>query len=209
MITKNMAPGALGANIPGGATPTPGDPAINPGQAPPGAFAGPPNNRVTQNKQPTSMMPPPSPAGGPPKEQPKDGNKPPGAPNGASHVDGSPQNQPPNPPQPGAQGPPSASNTQGSTAPPTPNGTNSSFTAPSPSGVNGTPTMNPAVQPTSNPLSDVPSSFLSNDFMQSVANTLEDFDPQVLFRQDEAGINFEQDFREWFNPDDMEGMRND
>lgn len=208
MMTKNMAPGPLGANIPGGGTPAPGDPTINPGQAPPGGFPGPQNNRVAQNKQPTNMMPPPSPAGGPPKEQPKDGNKPPGALNGAGHPDGSPQNQPPNPPQQGGQGPPTASNTQGSTAPPTPSGTGSSFTAPSPSGISGTPTMNPAVQPTSSALPDVPSSFLSNDFMQSVANTLEEFDPQVLFRQDD-GINFEQDFREWFSPEGMEGMRND
>ena len=187
-----MAPGLLGANIPDGGLPTSGEPVINPGQAPLGASS-PQHNRVTQNEQPTNMMPPPSPAGGSPNEQP----------NGTSHVDGSPQNQPSDLPQPGAQWSPSASNTQGSTAPPTPNGTNSSLTASSPSGINGTSTTSPAIQPTSNVLPDVPSNFLTNDFMQSVATTLEDFDPQILFRQDEAGINFEQDFREWFNPDDQ------
>lgn len=86
--------------------------------------------------------------------------------------------------------------------------TSSSFTSPLPSGVNGRHAMNPAVQPTSTSLPEVPSNVLGNNFMQSVANTLEDFDPQILFRQDDASINFEQDFREWFGPEDMEGMRN-
>jgi len=86
--------------------------------------------------------------------------------------------------------------------------TSSSFTSPLPSGVNGRHAMNPAVQPTSTSLPEVRSNFMSNDFMQSVASTLEDFDPQVLFRQDDASINFEQNFREWFSPEDMEGMRN-
>ena len=152
------------------------------------------------HKQPTNMMPPPSPAGGHPKEQVKDGNKPPGAPNGASHVV-------PRSPSAWFPKPPSSGNTQGSTAPPTPNGTNSSFTAPSPSGVNGTPAMNPAVQPTSNALPDVPSNLVTHDFIQTVV--LEDFDPSTLFSRLDDSINFEQDFREWFNPDDMEGMRND
>jgi collagen type III alpha len=40
--------------------------------------------------------------------------------------------------------------------------------------------------------------------MQSVASTLDDFDTQALFRPEDAGINFEQDFREWFNPDDLD-----
>ncbi|KIK93149.1 hypothetical protein PAXRUDRAFT_34206 [Paxillus rubicundulus Ve08.2h10] len=197
-VTKDLAM----ANLPGGGgggTPTPGDPSFNPGQGQP-SFPGPQNNRVGQNK-PMGMMPPPSPAGGPPKEQSKDVNKVPG-PNG---TEGSPRNQqPPNPTQSGAQGPPNAgSSTQGSTAPPTPSGTSSSMTAPSPSAViNGTPTINPATQPTTS-LPEVPTSFLTTDFMQSVANTLDDFD-QSLFRPEDTGINFEQDFREWFNPDDLD-----
>ncbi|KAF9233745.1 hypothetical protein BU15DRAFT_79811 [Melanogaster broomeanus] len=81
--------------------------------------------------------------------------------------------------------------------------TSSSITAPSPSAVvNGTPTNNPATQPTTLP--EVPPSFLSTDFMRSVANTLDDFDPQALFRPEDGEINFERDFREWFNPDDLE-----
>lgn len=185
------------ANLPGGGagTPTPGEPPFNPGpgQQP---FPGPQNNRLAQNK-PMGMMPPPSPAGGPSKEQPKD-VKPPG-PNG---TEGSPRNQqPPNPAT--GQGPPNTGgNAQVNTAPPTPSATSSSITAPSPSAVNGTPTINPATQPTTS-LPEVPPNFLTTEFMQSVASTLDDFDTQALFRPEE-GINFEQDFREWFNPDDLE-----
>ncbi|KAG6336000.1 hypothetical protein ID866_3095 [Astraeus odoratus] len=207
MMPKNMQ-GAMGAQMGGGGTPAPGDPGFNPGPPQPGAFPGPQNSRIPPNK-PTNMMPPPSPAGGSSKEQPKDGNKPPGAPNGASHPDGSPHNQPPNPPQPGGQGPPppSTSNTQGNTAPPTPSATSSSITAPSPSAVNGTPTINPATQPTPTSSAEIPANFLTAEFMQSVAN-LDDFE---FLRQDDAGINFEQDFGQWFNPgpEEMDGMRGD
>jgi collagen type III alpha len=193
--TKNLAM----ANISGGGsgTPTPGDPPFNqgPGQQP---FPGPQNNRLGQNK-PMGMMPPPSPAGGPPKEQPKD-VKP-----GLNGAEGSPRNQQPPNPATGGQGPPNQSGGgQVNTAPPTPSATSSSITAPSPSAVNGTPTINPATQPTTS-LPEVPASFLTNEFMQSVANTLDEFDTQSLFRPEE-GINFEQDFREWFNPltDDLD-----
>ncbi|KAI6023779.1 hypothetical protein BKA83DRAFT_4263755 [Pisolithus microcarpus] len=203
-MPKNMV---QGPNMGGGAgTPTPGDPGFNPGQAQPGGFPGPQNNRVA--KPPNMMPPPPSPAGGPPKEQPKDGSKPPGVPNGSSHQDGSPQNHPSNPSQPGGQGPSGASNPQGNTAPPTPSGTSSTITA-SPSAVNGTPTLNPAVQPTSS-MSEIPTSFLSAEFMQSVSTSLDEFDPQALFRSGEPGIDFEQ-FREWFDPpgEEIDAMRND
>ena len=187
------------ANLPGGGagTPTPGESPFNPG---PGQnpFPGPQNNRMGQNK-PMGMMPPPSPAGGPSKEQPKD-VKPP-VPNGA---EGSPRNQhPPNPAT--GQGPPNSSGGgQVNTAPPTPSATSSSMTAPSPSAVvNGTPTMNPATQPTTS-LPEVPANFLTSEFMQSVASTLDDFDTQAFLRPEDTSINFEQDFREWFNPDDLE-----
>lgn len=181
------------ANLPGGGagTPTPGDPPFNPAQGQP-PFAGPQNNRLGQNK-PMGMMPPPSPAGGPSKDQPKD-----------IKTEGSPRNQQPPNPAAGGQGPPNGG-AQGGTAPPTPSATGSSMTAPSPSAVvNGTPTINPATQPTTS-LPEVPPSFLTNEFMQSVASTLDDFDTQALFRpEDPTGINFEQDFREWFNPDDLD-----
>lgn len=188
------------ANLPGGGagTPTPGEPPFNsgPGQAP---FPG-PQNRMGQNK-PMGMMLPPSPAGGPPKEQPKDVNKPPGQ----SGAEGSPRNQQAPNPATGGQGPPNPSGgVQVSTAPPTPSATSSSMTAPSPSAVvNGTPTINPATQPTTS-LPEVPANFLTSEFMQSVASTLDDFDTQALFRPEDTGINFEQDFREWFNPDDLD-----
>ncbi|KAI6001089.1 hypothetical protein F5J12DRAFT_250392 [Pisolithus orientalis] len=205
-MPKNMA---QGPNMAGNAgTPTPGDPGFNPGQGQPGAFSGPQGNRVAK---PPNMMPPPSsPAGGPPKEQPKDGNKAPGAPNGSGHPDRSPQNHPTNPTQPGGQGPPSAGNPQGNTAPPTPSGTSSATITASPSAVNSTPTLNPASQPTSS-MTELPANFLADDFMQSVATSLDSFDPQGLFRTSETGIDFEQ-FREWFDPgppEEIDGMRND
>lgn len=187
------------ANITGGGAGTPPGEPFNPGPGQP-PFPGPQNNRLGQNKS-MVMMPPPSPAGGPPKEQPKDVNKQPG-PNGA---EGSPRNQQPPNPSTGGQGPSNPSGgAQVNTAPPTPSATSSSITAPSPSAVvNGTPTINPATQPTTS-LPEVPASFLTNEFMQSVASTLDDFDTQALFRSEDTGINFEQDFREWFNPDDLE-----
>ncbi|KAH0836851.1 hypothetical protein J3R83DRAFT_8639 [Lanmaoa asiatica] len=188
------------ANLPGGGvgTPTPGEPPFNPGpgQQP---FPGPQNNRMGQNKS-MGMMPPPSPAGGPPKEQPKDVKQP-----GQNGAEGSPRNQQPSNSATGGQGPPnSGGGAQVSTAPPTPSATSSSITAPSPSAVvNGTPTINPATQPTTS-LPEVPANFLTTEFMQSVASTLDDFDTQALFRPEDTGINFEQDFREWFNPDDLD-----
>ncbi|KAF8141382.1 hypothetical protein EV363DRAFT_1412840 [Boletus edulis] len=70
-------------------------------------------------------------------------------------------------------------------------------------GGQGPPNPNGATQPTTS-LPEVPASFLTNEFMQSVASTLDDFDTQALFRPEDTGINFEQDFREWFNPDDLD-----
>ncbi|KAG9313234.1 hypothetical protein JVU11DRAFT_6696 [Chiua virens] len=193
-VTKGLAM----ASLPGGGagTPTPGDPPFNPGPGQP--FPGPQNNRLVQNK-PMGMMPPPSPAGGPPKEQPKD-VKP-----GLNGAEGSPRNQQLSNPVTGGQGPPNpGGGQQVNTAPPTPSATGSSITAPSPSAVvNGTPTLNPATQPTTS-LPEVPANFLTTEFMQSVASTLDDFDTQALFRPEDTGINFEQDFREWFNPDDLD-----
>lgn len=157
-------------------------------------FAGPQNNRIGQNlaqaKPMGGMAPPASPAmGGPMKDQ-KDVkpmiNNPSGIP------EGSPHNAPAAP----GQGGPS-SNPTGSahgTAPPTPNTINSSITqSPAP---NGTPSVPPASNPPSQPqpsLSDLPTNFMSSDFMQSMT-ALEDLDPS-MFRTD-----FEQDFREWFDP---------
>ena len=100
-------------------------------------------------------------------------------------------------------GPGQPGSAQVNMAPPTPSATNWSVTAPSPSAVNGAPTINPATQPTTS-LPEVPASFLTNEFMQSVASTLDDFDTQTLFRPDDTGVNFERDFREWFNPDDLD-----
>jgi len=44
----------------------------------------------------------------------------------------------------------------------------------------------------------------STDFIQSVASSLDEFDTS-LFRPD-GDINFERDFGQWFNPDDVSGL---
>ncbi|KAG1787495.1 uncharacterized protein HD556DRAFT_1246775 [Suillus plorans] len=164
-------------------------------------FVGSQNNRIGQNlaqaKPMGGMAPPASPAiGGPMKDQ-KDVkpmiNNPSGMP------EGSPHNAPAAP----GQGGPS-SNPTGSahgTAPPTPNTINSSITqSPAP---NGTPSVPPASNPASQPqpnLSDLPPNFMSSDFMQSMS-ALEDLDPS-MFRTD-----FEQDFREWFDPGGVDHLK--
>ena len=143
------------------------------------------------------MAPPASPAmGGPMKDQ-KD-IKPMINSNASGIPEGSPHNAPAAP----NQGP--SSNPAGSahgTAPPTPNTINSSITqSPAP---NGTPSVPPASNPASQPqqpTSDLLSTnFMSADFMQSMS-ALDDLDP--MFRTD-----FEQDFREWFDPTGVESMK--
>lgn len=154
-----------------------GDLGFNPGQAQPAAYLGPQSNHLAE---------------------PPGGRSSPGTPNGLSHnSDWSSQYHPSNPTQPRGQGLLHGSN---STAPPTPRVANSSITVPSPSAINGngTPTLTPIAQPTSI-MSELPASFLSDDFMQSVAAELDNFDPQGLSRPGETGIDFEQ-FREWFEP---------
>jgi collagen type III alpha len=50
----------------------------------------------------------------------------------------------------------------------------------------------------------IANTIFTNDFINSVASSLEDFGPE-LFRQ-ETDINFERDFGQWFNPDDAMGL---
>ncbi|KAF8553443.1 WD40 repeat-like protein [Imleria badia] len=119
-------------------------------------------------------------------------------------AEGSSQNQPPPNPTMGGQGP---SNQSGggpmSMAQPMPSGTSSSVSASSPvppAVVNGTPATDPVTQPTMS-LPEVPATFLTNDFMQSVAATLD---------EEDTGIDFERDFREWFETDvldEVNGVR--
>ncbi|KAH7921183.1 hypothetical protein BV22DRAFT_1038942 [Leucogyrophana mollusca] len=179
------------ANIGGGAigSPASGDPSFNPSQGQAPQFPGGPNRGPGK---PMGMMPPPSPAlNGQPKEQqgPKQDIK----------LEGSPRNlPPPNPAQgQGGQGPANAGGSGQGTAPPTPSATASSMTAPSPTAHMNTTATNPA---TASLPEGLPNLF-SNEFMA----TMDDFDPQQLFRQDES-INFERDFGQWFSPDDIDSL---
>jgi collagen type III alpha len=67
--------------------------------------------------------------------------------------------------------------------------------APSPSSLLGGP---PSLGPDS-----LSSNIFSTDFIQSVASSLDEFDPGI-FRPD-GDINFERDFGQWFNQDAMGG----
>jgi len=51
---------------------------------------------------------------------------------------------------------------------------------------------------------DMSGAIFSTDFIQSVASSLDEFDTS-LFRPD-GDINFERDFGQWFNPDDVSGL---
>jgi len=187
------AGGVLNSALPGAGSPSGSDPSFNSGgpqgQAP--QFSTGPNARMGQNK-PMGMMPPPSPAmNGPPKDQPgsnKDSKV--GITNSSnSHPEGSPRNGPNSGQQ--GQGPNPG---QGGTAPATPVPGN--MTAPSPSAILGNPpSMNQSSQPSA------PPELFSSDFIQSVASSLDEFDP-AIFRSD-GDINFERDFGQWFNPDDV------
>jgi collagen type III alpha len=93
---------------------------------------------------------------------------------------------------------------QGGTAPPTPApGPNQGMTAPSPSSILSNPGSMNLGGPSSatGPDAMAPGLF-SNDFIQSVASSLEGLDAQ-LFPTD-GDLNFERDFGQWFN-DDVSG----
>ena len=203
-----------------------GDPVFNPAGGPPGVGGGPgPQftsgglNRMVQNKPNIggSMMPPPSPAiNGAPKDgnggSGKDagGNK--GLGPGGNNNPGSPRNQ-------------SASG--GGTAPPTP----VPVSQPNPqqqqqqqqqqmsnqSSLNPSPATMMGVVPTGSgpggglvgggglggPQPDL--NMFNSEFMNNMTTSLEDFAGTAdLFRTGPDGdINFERDFAQWFNPDDV------
>lgn len=157
------------------------------GQFPGGPGPGPAGpNRLGPNKVMGGMMPPPppSPSMNPARKQ--DGPNGDAAPNG--RLDASPQNA--------AAGQPPAPGGGPSTAPPTPNASNPGMTAPSPSAIltnSSTPSLAPSHPPPSldNSAEMFPASFLQDDF-----------DPSI-FRDGE--LNFERDFGEWFNSDNVMG----
>jgi hypothetical protein len=61
------------------------------------------------------------------------------------------------------------------------------------------------ISPSPSPLlpDPLPPNIFSTDFIQSVARSLDDFDPGI-FRPD-GEIDFERDFGQWFNQDAMGG----
>lgn len=179
---------------PGAGGPGPGQqgPPGGQGQFAPGSrLAGPPNAK------PMSMLPPPSPA----KDQNvKQENK--GPPNG--HPEGSPRNQPLLGPNPPGTAPPTPGPNQGQPGQQGQGQGPGQNTAPSPGMmINPNPgSMNPVAMA----LPPAPSSadnLFSTDFIQSVAGGLDEFDVG-MFRGD-GDINFERDFGQWFNPDDVGG----
>jgi len=67
-------------------------------------------------------------------------------------------------------------------------------TPPSSNGASAPPSMGP----------DMSAALFTPDFIQSVANSLDEFDPSFL--RPDGDINFERDFGQWFNhPDDVGG----
>jgi hypothetical protein len=194
-----MPPGMLSNALPNTGSPASGDPSFMPGgpQAQGPQFPG-PNNRMGQNK---SMMPPPSPGmNGPAKDQQsnKDGKS--GTLNPSTGLPDDPSR---NPGQQSQGGPHMGNAGQGGTAPATPGpGANQGMTTASPSAIlSNPPSMNPSV-PSSTAPDPMSSSLFSTDFIQSVASSLDEFDPS-LFRTD-GDINFERDFGQWFNDSSLD-----
>ena len=201
---RTMAPGVVNSTLPNAGSPSSVDPSFNPGgpqgQGPQFSGGVGPNNRIGNKSM--SMMPPPSPGtSGPAKDQQsnKDGKS--GNLNPSNGLpDDSSRNSMNNAQQ--SQGGPSMGNPgQVGTAPPTPApGSNQSMTAPSPSAILSNPTsMNQSASSASDSLT---SNLFSSDFIHSVASSLEEFDPATMFRAD-GDLNFERDFGQWFNPDDV------
>jgi hypothetical protein len=196
-LHKNMPQGVLNNSLPNPGPTQPSDLSFSPsgpqgqGQGPQFSTGGGPNNRMGQNKS-MARMPPPSPVMNPTAKDQSGSNKDNkgGNPNANGHPEGSPRNQPNT-----GQGGNNAG--QGGTAPPTPAPVpQNNMTTPSPSAILSNPSaMNQPGQ--SGP--EMPSNIFSNDFIQSVASSLDEFDPTV-FRPD-GDINFERDFGQWFNDD--------
>jgi collagen type III alpha len=55
------------------------------------------------------------------------------------------------------------------------------------------------------PSADLSSTIFPADFLSNVASGLDDFD-NGLFRGTDGDINFERDFGQWFNPEDVSGL---
>lgn len=187
-----------------------GAPGFNPGVIP---------NRMGQK----SMMPPPSPSmNGPPKDQnnssgnggPKNGmnlESPRNAPNATTNSNPTPNGNGTGPPTPGSSNQPNQNSGPGPQGPVGGVGQNMA-PSPSASSLLGGPPMN--ANPMAGPSLGVnppgmADNIFTTDFINSVASSLDEFET-TLFRPD-GDINFERDFGQWFNPDDvgggMDGMK--
>ncbi|GLB41577.1 hypothetical protein LshimejAT787_1001770 [Lyophyllum shimeji] len=227
MLPKGPQQGGLGNMTGNAGSPSSADPSTfnmggSIGQGAGGPGFGPGPNRMGGAK---SMMPPPQSPGmnAPPKDQ----NAGPGAQNNAKNASQNPSmpanhGSPRNPP-PGSNNSGHTPNANG-TGPPTPApgnpqnpnpggpgqgglGVGGQNMAPSPSSIlgSGGPPMNTSSmggQPSLG--TDMSGGIFSTDFIQSVASSLDEFDT-TLFRPD-GDINFERDFGQWFNPDDVSGL---
>ncbi|KAF5379411.1 hypothetical protein D9615_006498 [Tricholomella constricta] len=224
MVAKGQQPGGLG-NAPGNAA---SPPSTEPsfigaplGQGPGGGPGfGPGPNRMGQK----SMMPPPSPAmNGPPEDQNSSG---PGGPNNVKNANQNPgmpanHSSPRNPPS-GGSNSGQTPNANG-TGPPTPApggpqnqnpggsnqpgggglGVGGQNMAPSPSSILGGP---PSMGGPPSLGGDMSGAIFSSDFIQSVASSLDEFNPDMSMFRPDGDINFERDFGQWFNPDDVPGL---
>ncbi len=192
-----MPPQAMNPTIqgpPNNANPGSSDPNMHPGA--PSAPGGPQFNRLPPQNKSLGMMPPPSPAqNGPNKDQ--GGSKDVKQEDLSRGVGGN-ASQTPNasgtaPPTPA----PGALTNQGPT--PATNGAPNSSIAQSPSSILGTP-LNPG--PIVNQQSVLADSLFPPDFMQHLSNSLDDFNTNMF--PAETDINFERDFGQWFNGDDVQ-----
>ncbi|KAK0188433.1 hypothetical protein F5146DRAFT_665650 [Armillaria mellea] len=79
---------------------------------------------------------------------------------------------------------------------------NGTLAPPSPSQLLGNPPSSNATSAPPSAGSDMSAALFTPDFIQSVANSLDEFDPSFL--RPDGDINFERDFGQWFNhPDDV------
>ncbi|KAK2464043.1 hypothetical protein APHAL10511_003987 [Amanita phalloides] len=169
------------------------DPSMHPG-APPGPPGGPQFNRLPPQK-PLGMLPPPSPAqNGANKDQSgsKDGKADEQSRNTGGNAGHTPNASGTAPPTPV----PGAPTTQISA--PSINGAQNANIAQSPSSILGTPLNSGPIVNQQSVLNDT---LFPPEFMQQLSSSLDDFHTTMF--PAETDINFERDFGQWFNGDDV------
>lgn len=184
---NHIPPGALNTLLPGNV----GSPQSNPQQQGGGPQFGPgPTNKPMGN----NMMPPPPSPGMKHAQQAKDGNSDPN-----NRSENSPQTH--NMGQPGGQNQGGQSQQQSGgpgTAPPTPVSNPGQGMTPDTSSSNlaGNGSQQQGVG-----AGDVGTAIFSPDLFRSMMQ--DDFDSAGFLRTDAGDLNFERDFGQWFNPDEM------